>query len=245
MRNFGAIGGGAAIALLGMTAGNATAVTLTDNAVANETDVTTGLVALDLSGIVPGLTTNNSYSTSFSAPGGAYTGTLTATVFGNVSTPGSSLNSVAIVYEFIGNGPSGIDMFEFGLNNGSNLDYSDLLAATHGTIGDLTTVGQGSPMVELFDNSGVPDNNNMIFDFLGGGDALGSPGTTESFGWYIQTTGDVAINFVDVEVTDFGAVTIQTLSLVDIPGQPDLNVPAPGSAALLVGAFGLAARRRR
>ena len=101
MRNFGAIGGGAAIALLGMTAGNAAAVTLTDNAVANQTDVTTGLVALDLSGIVPGLTTNNSYSTSFSAPGGAYTGTLTATVFGNVASPGSSLNSVAIVYEFV------------------------------------------------------------------------------------------------------------------------------------------------
>ena len=121
----------------------------------------------------------------------------------------------------------------------------DLLAATHGSIGDLTSPGQASPLVDLLDNSGVPANDTMVFDFLPTADVLGGPGTTETFSWYIMSSADVAINLVNVEVRDFGAVTFQSLSLVSNPGQPDLNVPAPGSIALLLGATGLMARRRR
>lgn len=245
MRSLGVFQGVAAASPFVLLIGSAEAVPITDNAVATQASVTSGLVALDLSGIIPGLTTTSSLTSNFVAPGGAYTGSLTASVFGNVGAPGVGLNSVVIVYEFVGNGPSGIDQFEFGLNNGANLDFGDLLAATHGTIGDLTTVGQSSALVDLFDNSGVPENNTMVFDFLTSSDTLGSPGVTESFGWYIQTDGNVAINLVNVEARNFGAVTFQSLSLVDIPGQADLNVPAPGSAALMLGVFGLAARRRR
>ncbi len=245
MRSFGALSGVVAAAPFVLMVGTAGAAPITNNAVPTAATVTSGLVALDLTGIIPGLTTSNSLTTNFNAPGGAYSGSLTASVFGNVGAPGSGLNTVVIVYEFTGNGPSAIDQFEFGVNDGANLDYDDLLAATQGSIGDLTTVAQGSPNVDLFDNSGIPDNNTMVFDFLSGGDTLGGPGSTETFGWYIQTSGAVAINMVDVEVRNFGAVTFQSLSLVNIPGQPDLNVPAPGSAALLLGVFGVAARRRR
>ncbi len=179
---------------------------------------------------------------NFSAPLGAYSGTLTARVFGNQGTPGTGLNDVLVIYEFTGNGPDAIDEFEFGIDSGASLDFSDLLSATQGTIADLS-VGQGSPLVEL--TSGVATNTTLNFGFLAAGDALGGPALTETFGWYIRSGGDVQVNIVDVVARDFGNVTIQSLALVDIPGQPDLNVPGPGAAALLGVAGVMGLRRRR
>ena len=45
-------------------------------------------------------------------------------------------------------------------------------------------------------------------------------------------------------ITDFGAVTIKSLALVNNPNQPDLTVPGPGAAALM-GLAGLVGLRRR
>ena len=233
----------AGLSLVGAT--SAQAVVITDNFVASEAIAANGLQPLDLSGIVSGLTTNNSYTTNFaSSVPGAYTGTLTARVYGNVGAPGVALDTVVIVYSFTGDGPSGIDTFEFGLDSSRNLDYSDLLAATHGTVGDLVTGGQLSPVVNLTDN--LATNDTLLFDFNAVGDALGAPATTENFGWYIRTDGNVQVNFVDAVVTDFGAATVQTLSFVDVPGQPDLNVPGPAALGVLgVGVALSGARRRR
>ncbi len=226
-------------------AASSSAVVITNNAVATEAAAIGSLVALDLSSIVTGLTTTNTLSSIFNAPGGSYSGTLTASVYANVSTPGSALTTTLIIYSFSGNGPSAIDQFSMGRDSNSNLDFADLASATQGSIGDLTSIGQGSPVVELIDNSALPTNDLFNFNFLPGGDPLGGPGSTELFGWYIQTTGAVSINVIDVLVTDFGGVTTQTLGLVKIPGQPDLNVPAPGSAMFLIGMVGIASRRRR
>lgn len=234
--------GAAASAAVLAISSHAAGVVITNNAVANQSDVTGGLVALDLSGLIPGLTTTNSLTSNFST--GGFTGSMTATVFANQGAPGSGLNDLVIVYQFTGNGPTALDKFTFGQDTGLNLDFSDLLSATHGSIGELTTPGQLAPIVELFDNSLIPQNDSLIFDFLAAGDQLGSGGT-ETFGWYIRTSGDVAINLVDVEVVDFGGAVFQTLAIVSNPGQPDLSVPGPGSAVLILGAGGLLARRRR
>lgn len=239
---------GCAMGAFGFSAG---AATITDNGVASVNDVTAGLVALDLTGVAAltgSLTTNNSYEANFTANTNAYTGRLTATVYGNVSAPSTALDTVLIVYEFVGNGPSAIDLFEFGINSGVSLDYGDLLAATHGTIADLTTVGQASPVVDL--NQNVGSNDTMLFNFGTTGNSLGGPALTETFAWYVLSNpagngGNVAINFVDVEATDFGGAYFQTLAFVSNPGQPDLNVPAPGAAALLGLGLAAGARRRR
>ena len=126
------ISGGVGLAPVLLMASTASAVPLTDNAAATEAELMTGLVGLDLSSIVSGLTTNNSITTNFVAPGNAYSGSMTASVYGNVDTPGTSLDTVLIVYEFTGNGPSGIDSFTFGVDSGVNLDFGDLLAAVFG-----------------------------------------------------------------------------------------------------------------
>ena len=235
----GAIASVAAMAISTHAAG----VLITNNSVANQSDVTGGLVALDLSGIIPGLTSVNSLTSNFMTAG--FSGSMTATVFANQGAPGSGLSDVVIVYQFIGNGPTALDKFTFGQDSGLNLDFGDLLSATHGSIGDLTTLGQIAPVVEIFDNSLIPQNDTLVFDFLAAGDQLGGPGLTESFGWYIRTTGSVAINIVDVEVVDFGGAVFQSLALVSNPGQPDLNVPGPGSVTLLIGGVGMLVRRRR
>lgn len=223
--------------------GTAQAVVITDTPVATEAGLISGLVPLDLSSVVTsGLTTSNSLSVNFSEPNGAYTGTLSATVYGNVGAPGTqALNDVVIVYEFTGNGPDAIDEFEFGVDSGTSLNFNDLLNATQGTIQDLS-VGQGSPLVELTDNGATNDTQN--FGFQAAGDLLGGFNNTENFAWYVRTGGDIAINVVDVVVRDFGTVTVQSLGIVDDPDQPDLNVPAPGAAALL-GLGGLVAGTRR
>lgn len=202
-----------------------------------------GLVPLDMTGVLAGLTTSNSFSTNFTAPTNAYTGTLSVEVFGNVGLPGLALNQVMMIYTMTGNGPSGIELFQMGVDSSTNIDFNDLLAATHGSITDQTTVGQVSPQVELLNNFGT--NNTLSFDYQNGGDVLGSVGTTETLQWYVLSTADVAIDFIDVTISDFGTTTVQSLSLVDVPGLPDLNTPTPGAVALLsiAGVAGL--RRRR
>ncbi len=202
-----------------------------------------GLVPLDLSGTIAGLTTSNSYTQNFVSPTSAYTGSLQVEVFGNVGAPGLALNQVMMIYTMTGDGPSGIDLFQMGVDTSTNIDYSDLLAATHGSISDVSTGGQASPEVELLNNAGT--NNTLSFDYQAAGDALGAPGTTETLSWYVLSNADVAIDFIDVTVSNFGTVNIQSLSLVDVPGLPDLNTPTPGAVALLSIAGVAGARRRR
>ncbi len=233
----------AAVAGVAMAASSAQAVIITSTP-DTQASILTGLVPLDLSTVVAGLTTPNTFSQTFSSDiPGAFSGTLTSRVFGNVGAPGVALNTVTVIYDFVGDGPDGIDAFELGLDSGANLDFSDLLAATHGRVSDLSDVGQATPQVDLTNNVGI--NDTMRFGFDIGGDTLGAPAVQESFSWYITSANaNVSIGFVDVLVTNFGNAQPVTLSFVDVPGQPDLNVPAPGSVALL-GLGGLAAMRRR
>lgn len=234
--------------LVGVMSAGALGITITNNPVADRATLLSGRVPLDISSVSfinagPG-TLNagaGTYSQNFNN-GAFYSGTLSVEVFGNVGTPGASLNEVTMIYTFRGNGPSAIERFVMGINGSSNLDFTDLAAATHGRITADTTVGQGDAVVDLIDNSGSGDNDNFIFNYTS--DNLGGPSLTETYTWYVRATGAVAVNFVDVEVSDFGFAFAKTLSLVDVPGQPDLNVPAPGAAALL-GFAGLAASRRR
>lgn len=238
-----AVRGGAAAAVLSLAAA-AQAVVITDNPVATQAGVIGGLSQLDLSTVVSGLTTVNSYHENFATM--SYTGELTATVYGNAPVGSASLTDVLIIYKFVGHGPDQIDQFTFGLDGGSNLDYGDLLSATHGSIGDLRSLGQGNPVVNLTDN--MITNDLFVFDFAGGGDRLGGfsgGNVTETFGWYVRATGNVQIGFVDGIVTNFGAANIRTLGLVNIPGQPDLNVPAPATGMALVAGLLATGRRRR
>lgn len=236
------IGMFAGVGLLAVSA-SAAPIPLTINNVANQSSVTGGLVGLDISGVVSGLTTSNSLTQNFTGPGGAYTGSLTAEVFGNVGAPGGGLNTVVIVYTFVGNGPSGIEKFAFG-GAGNALDLNDLGNATHGAIGDGTSAGQTVDSVTLLDNSSAPAPDTFNFNF--NLNNLGGVSTTEQFSWYVMTTGDVQIGKTQVEVTNFGAVTFDMLTLVDIPGQPDLSVvPLPGAAGLGLAGLALVGVRRR
>jgi hypothetical protein len=170
-----------------------------------------------------------------------YTGTLTSEVFANQSSTGPGITDVVIKYTFVGNGPQGIDTFNFGLDDGTVLDYGDLQAATHGRINAESTPGQLTPGVTI-DNSG---NTTLDFTFIGGGDTLGAPSTTESFTWYIAASGDIKVNLVDVTITDFDATTAKALSITTTSGQQDLDFPAPGAAMGLAGLGILGLRRRR
>lgn len=230
-----------------ISASSASAVIITDNAAPTRAGLLTSnsLVPLDLSGVISGLSATNSYSTNFaSAVPGAYTGTLTCEVFGNVGAPGLALNQVMMIYTMTANGPSAVELFQMGVDTSTNIDYNDLLAATHGRIDDQTTVGQGSPQVELLNNSGT--NNTLTFDYQTGGDTLGSVGNTETLTWYVLApNANVAIDFVDCSISDAGTTSALTLSFVDVPGLPDLNTPTPGAVALFSIAGVAGFRRRR
>jgi hypothetical protein len=213
------------------------------------------LVPLDISGLgyLNGVINDgtNAYIQNYTGAGSNFTGTLRAEVFGNVSLPNSaSLNDVMIVYTFVGNvAPVGSETFDFGVDSSTQIDFSRLAAATHGRIDADTAVevGQLDPVVTLFDNVGSNDTFFFNWNSAGGSSSVNRLGGSQAevFTWYVRTTGDVKLNFVDVRITDFGSVTIRSLALVDNPGQPDLNVPAPGVATLLVSAFGVMGMRRR
>lgn len=235
--------GASLFALIAASSALAAPIAITNNSVATVNDATAGLTALDLTGVVTGLTSSNSLSVNFATA--SYTGTLTATVFGNVATPGGSLSDVVIVYEFVGNGPSGIEEFMFGQPGGANIGIADLAAATHGSIDELTSPGQTLGGVTLFDNSAIPAGDLFVFDF--DSNRLGGVGQTDTFGWYVRTTGDIQIGLSKVLVTNFGGVVIDMLSIVDVAGQPDLNVvPLPTGVGLgIAGLMIVAGRRRR
>ncbi|MCB9847577.1 MAG: hypothetical protein H6814_04105 [Phycisphaeraceae bacterium] len=238
----------AAVAGLAMIAcaSSASAVILTDNSVGTRAGLlaSNSLVPLDLSGVVSGLSTSNSYTQNFtSTVPGAYSGTLTCEVFGNVGLPGLALNQVMMIYTMTGNGPSAIELFQMGVDTSTNIDYNDLLNATHGQIVDQTTGGQLSPEAELLNNFGT--NNTLSFNYQNSGDTLGSVGGTETLQWYVLSTADVAIDFIDVTVSNFGTTSVKSLSFVDVPGLPDLNTPTPGAVALLSIAGVAGFRRRR
>jgi hypothetical protein len=244
----------------------ASAFTPVNNAVPDRATLGVGttLSPLDLSALpylTGSLTTSNSYSQAFAGSGNNFTGTLSVEVFGNVGTPGPGLNDLLMIYTFHGDGApliraNGAEGFEFGVDTSVEIDYSDLIAATHGNItGDSSLqAGQLNPAISV--NDFISSNDTFNFDYtnagtvtgrLGelGGNTTSLPGASEDFVWYVRTSGNVAVNFVDVRVTDFGGVTIRSLSLVNNPGQPDINVPAPGIAGALLGFGALAAGRRR
>ncbi len=239
---------GVAVVTVGAIAANASAIAIPDVPSTEPAEIG-ALVPLDLSSITDiAAATNfngvNEISNPFSSSiPGAFTGTLTARVFGNNGgNLGPGLNDVLVIYDFVGDGPSGIDEFEFGVDSGRSMDISDLIAATQGTLTDLTSAGQVSPLVDVFSNV---SNDTYLFDHAAAFDTLGSPGNTERVSWYVRTTGDIKINVVDVVVRNAGVATVQSLGLVDDPGQPDLNVPAPGPLSLMALGLGVAGTRRR
>lgn len=242
----------AAIAALGASA--SAAVVLTDTPLALDVPgflTAQSLVPINLAGQSPILDSAltgtggngvNQLVSSFSAAFGLFSGTLTSTVYSNQSLPGLGVNQVAIVYEFVGNGPSGIDFFNFGLNTGQALDYNDIINAVHGRLTDAAATTPGQLVQAVADNTGL--NPTLEFDFEQFG-KLGGPSTTERLTWYVIAGGDVRVNVVDVGVIDAGTATAQALAFTTTPGQDDLNVPAPGAAIIGVMAIGLASRRRR
>ena len=221
-------------------------------------------IPLDMTGLAylnGSLSASNSYSQSFTGPNGNYTGTLSAEVFGNVGTPGPGLSDLVIVYTFVGDGGPGLirlngaERFEFGVDTSVEIDRVALDGSTMGRITADTSMqaGQLDPAVTVSNNIG--GNDVLDFNFNPstssgrlvelGGNTAALPGDTEVFTWYVRTSGNVGINFVDVRISDFGFTTIRSLTLVSNPSQPNLNVPTPGAAALaaLAGLVGL--RRRR
>lgn len=254
-----------AAALVLVASTGASAFTPVNNAVTSRASLGVGttMTQLDLSGLgyLNGfLTTSNSYSQSFVGPNGNYSGNLKVEVFGNQGTPGPGLNDLLMIYTFTGDGApltraNGAEDFEFGVDTSVEIDYADLVAATHGKISGESTlqVGQADPLVTV--NDFVSSNDTFKFNYNPangsgrlvelGGNTVAQPGATEEFTWYVRTNGNTAINFVDVRIADFGFVTIRSLSFVNNPGQPDINIPAPGVAGLLgLGAL-VAGRRRR
>lgn len=252
-----------ASAIVLAVAGSASAAIVTNNSVASRSSLGVGttMSPLDISALpyISGLSGINSYSQTFTGPGGNYSGRLGVEVFGNVSTPGAGLNDVLLVYTFVGDGApvtraNGAETFTFGVDTSVEIDYAALTSATHGRIDSDTAVQSGQLEPEVTLNDFVSGNDTFAFDFSPGsvvgriaelgGNTASNPGATETYTWYVRTTGNVQLNFVDVRITDFGSVTIRSLSLVNNPGQPNLNIPAPGIAAF-AGVAGLLGLRRR
>jgi MYXO-CTERM domain-containing protein len=235
-----AAGAAATIAL----SSSAQAIIITDNQVPTEGGLLSGLVPFDLTSVVDSglstLSTPNSLVSNFSSnTPGVFSGTLTARVFANQSAPGVGVNDVVIVYTMSNNGPDSLDAFDIGVNGGDSLDFGDLAAATQGSVVDGTTPGQTIPQVDLLTTGG---NALQIFGFNTVSDLLG-PGDTLT--WYIRTDGSVKIDFVQYQAVNFGTAEGFTLGLVEDPGQPDLNIPAPGAVALAGLGLGFAGVRRR
>jgi hypothetical protein len=210
-----------------------------------ETSLGVALTPIDMSAqpipATTGLNAQNNVLVSTFNAGAFYSGTLTTEVFGNQSTTGPGLTDVVLKYTFVGNGPQGIDTFDFGLDDGTVLDYGDLQAATHGRINALSSAGQLTPGVTI-DNSG---NTTLDFSFAASADTLGSAGVTETFTWYVAASGAVKVNVVDVSIADFQGTTAKALSLTTTIGQQDLDLPAPGVFTGIAGLGLLGLRRRR
>jgi|GEM_PF-2149877 len=234
-------------------AGASSAAVTTINGQPNNVDIASFTAAelgfaptpIDLSGqpIAQTLTgANNTLVSDFTGVLGSttfYSGRLTSEVFANAGSVGPAVTDVVIKYTFelFSGSINAVDAFEFGVNTGINLDAAALIGATQGRVAD-EVFNQGSdPVVTVNDASNVL----YTFDFAAATDVLAAGDT---FSWYVQQTGAVSVNAVEVAVTDAVNSNAFALSFVNDPGQEDLNVPTPGSAALL-GLAGMAAIRRR
>ncbi len=186
---------------------------------------------------------SNTFVSNFSSINGVNTGVLTSEVFANVGTPGTGVSDVVIRYTFENTSSFGnvIEGFDFGVDTGAALDAGDIQSAVHGRILDADTSASGINPAATID----PLASSPVFQLAlnDGGNPVLSPG--ESFQWYIRAGGDVAVSLVDVNVVDFEDAKAQAISFVDLQGQPDLNVPTPGTAVLAVAGVLVASRRRR
>ncbi len=247
-------------------ASSASAVVVSNTSVADRPTLLSGFTELNLATYASnagfaGLSgaNSNTYADTYALvsafPGNplSYSGTLTAEVFGNVANTGVALTDVVIVYTFTSNGFNGVDnlsgaeTFAMGINSGFEMDFNYLTAAstTHGNVTSESSVGQNS-LVEVFNNGAANDTYEFDYIAAAGGSALGGPDGSEQYTWYVSGTAGTKINVIDVTVTDFGNTTTTTLGFVANPGQPDLDIPAPGAMALAafgIGAMGM--RRRR
>lgn len=234
---------GAALAGLAIGAQAHAAQIAMGNSPSSSGAVLSGLVALDLTGLgIAGLSGagNNEFHSFYDD--GLVTGWVRSKVYGNVSTPGITLNTVLITYEFEAQGISPIDEFAIGINSSINIDQADILGATKGDLTDLSTV-TSSPNTWYNDNAPLADNVQFAFGGLDGvGDTMEFG---EFYGYYMLTDGAVQIGLVNGEVRNFGATEFQALAFVAVPGQPDLDAPTPGAALILGGAGLVAAGRRR
>lgn len=239
------VAGLSAAVLSGSALAGTTSFDPVNNAVNNRNDVLipNSLQPLDLSsrfGLAVGGVDNNEFTANYVGQAGNFSGTLKLEVFANVGVPGPSVNDVLLVYSFLGNGgtPFGAESFHFGIDSSKELDYASLASATHGRVNNETT--NGDPLVRLFSNT--LSNDTWLFDYdsdeLGGANA-------ESYVWYVRTNGAIALDFVNVVITDFGFTEILFPAPAITTDQPDLNFPSPGVLGVLAPAGLLAMRRRR
>ena len=239
-----------AVAVLAF-AGAAYAGNITDTPVASFANLQSAfaLQQIDLTGTnvspVAGLNAQSNVLVSPFTASPFYSGTITSEIWANGAAPGPGVTDVVIKYTMTVNGViQGADLFEHGKNQGTNLDFAALQASVHGTIQDEVTPSYGfAPDVNLTGGANVV----YSFDFLTGGDSLGGAGLSQTYSWYVRSpTGAVRVNTAQTVITD-GASASANILIFTTDGTPDddLNVPGPGSAALLGLGGLLAARRRR
>ncbi|MFG0253123.1 MAG: PEP-CTERM sorting domain-containing protein [Phycisphaerales bacterium JB038] len=199
--------------------------------------LTSGLQVLDLSAL--GLT--NGMTIPFDGP--AYSGAITATVYGDSAIFTPDLTDVVVVYEFEGTGePTPIEAMEFAVNGGNiDLNFAELDGGVMGRIDSLSDVVLMDDPILTF-NPG-PANDSLLFDW--GTPGLGDVLVTEYYGWYTRTTGAIDLGLISVEVRNAGSTQTQTLGVIDDPSQPNLDVPAPGTLAVFGLAAGAMFKRRR